>query len=392
MFAATAEDLSNPCNAKIEGKPSEMPPQSCATAIDTAKAARQKAILYFSWAYSLNEAGAALQALPSLDKAVALAPNFINALHERSYTLGELGYYDRALIDSSRVIELTPNNASAYQERAFVRYNLADFEGSPADRLKQAELGGSNDGIEIEIVKALMWLGRYDEAAKRLNPLPMTDGDKAIRADLERRRQFKPDGNEAKRCDFQESVSDRAAAQKLVDDCTRAFDHEREPTKRAWYLTVRAPMKVVALQDRDVNVEDLRIAVALDPHNPQRHINYGNALVGVRHSWAARNEYELALAAPNLSKRDRAYVLAGRGRARANLGDIAGGKSDATASFEIEPSEANIWLAGDLAFEDGERDTARKMWMQVYRMGVRDDSLFKSLKSVGVDDPEKEPK
>src|SRR5438045_1304883 len=141
--AFTLHGLEAPCHVKIAGKAGENPPADCAAAIAAAATPKEKAIQYFAWAYSLNEAGAALQALPNLDKALALAPNFSNARHERSYTLNDLGYFDRALIDSNRDIELTPNAPDAYKERAFARHRLADFEGSLADRLKVVELGGS---------------------------------------------------------------------------------------------------------------------------------------------------------------------------------------------------------------------------------------------------------
>ena len=136
----------------------------------------------------------------------------------------------------------------------------------------------------------------------------------------------------------------------------------------------------------------LGIAVALDPKNPQTHINYGNALVSVRHSWAARNAFETALAFPNLSKRDKALALAGRGQAKANLGDAAGAFADAKGSYETEPSMPSLYLLGDLAFQKGDKKAAKTFWMGAYRMGARGDDIMNQLRSVGVDDPEKEPR
>lgn len=390
-FSLRPSEVSGPCYVKIQGKAIEEPPPPCAAAIAAARTPKEKAILYFEWAYSLNEADSAIQALPNLDKAVALAPNFANARHERGYTLSDLGFYERALIDLDRQIELEPQSADAYSERAFSRHPLADFEGALADRLKVIELAGSNHDREVAVARELMWLGRYDEAYKRLSDLSYT-GDQELLADIDRRREFKPDGGEAKRCALAQSVDNPAAAEKMVDDCSWAFDHEKDPAKRADYLTVRRVASVVAKQDRETNFIDLQIAAALDPTNPERHINLGNYLVDVRHSWAARNEFEIALANPKLSRRDRMMALAGRGRARANLGDIAGAMSDAKASYEIEPGMANIWLAGDLAYHDGNKEAAKRFWLMIYRMGIRDDSLIKSLKSVGVEDPEKEPR
>lgn len=392
QFTINRAEISGPCALKITGKSPEAPPADCAVAIAAAKTPKEKAILYFIWAYSLNEADASLQALPNLDKAVALAPNFGNARHERNYTLNDLGLYERALADGNRAVEIAPHIAMVYHERAFARRRLADFEGSLADRRKAIALEGPSPGAEREVITDLMWLARYDEAAKRLATLPATDADKELRAELDRRRGFKPDGSEAERCDLKAGDNDRSHAQKLVDDCTWAFDHETDRIKRADYLTVRRVMSVIARQDREANVMDLQIAAALDPSNPKRRINLGNTWIDLRHSWAARNEFDAALASASLGKTEKAMALAGRGRARSNLGDLTGAKNDAKASIQIEPGMANIWLAGDLAFQEGNKEAAKRFWMMVYRMGIKDDSLMEQLKSVGVADPEKEPR
>jgi tetratricopeptide (TPR) repeat protein len=388
-FSVRPADVAGPCHVKVAGKPAAAPPPDCAAEIAGATTAKRRATLYFAWAYSLNEAGASIEALPNLDHAVALAPNFTNARHERSYTLSELGFYDRALIDSDRAIQLNPQSADGYTERAFARHRVADFAGALADRLKVVELSGADRDSEMAIIDALMWLGRYDEASKRLDAF---EGDAKVRAELDRRLGFSPDGGESKRCALTNSVDDRAKAEKVVLDCTWAFDHDRDPVKRSGFLTARAVNSVIAYQNRDGFARDLQLAVALDPANPQAHINYGNALIDARHSWAARNEFEAALRAPRLSSRDRAMALAGRGRARFNLGELAAAKSDAKASFQIEAMFANILLAGDLAFADGDKEAAKKFWLMAYRTGPRDDSLADRLRSVGVADPAKEPR
>jgi len=388
-FTVGPKDFDGPCLVKIS-KPAEVPPPECAAAIAAARTPKEKAILYFAWAYSLNEVDGAIEALPNLDKAVALAPNFGNARHERSYTLNDLGFYDRALIDSNRDVEISPKAADAYSERAFARHRLGDFAGALADRLKVIELDGSNHDREVGVAEELMWLGRYDEAYKRLSGLSYA-GDQKLLADIDHRRQFRPDGTEAKRCEMK-SVEDQATADRIIDACTWAFDHETDPAKRADYLTTRGAMTVVARQDQGAGWPDMQLAVAIDPINPNRHSNYGFALISIRHSWAARNAFERALALPNLDKRAKALALAGRGIARANLGDTAGAWSDAKASFELEPLAPNTLLLGDLAFERGDKAAAKKFWMATYTMGSRDDSLGEKLKSVGVDHPENEPR
>ena len=392
QFTVASTDVAGPCHVKIEGVPEARPPSDCVAEIEAASSPKRKATLYFAWAFSLNEVNATREALPNLDKALEYAPNFTNALHERAYTLNHLGFYDRALVDSNRDVELTPNAAAPYTERAFARHRLGDFEGSLADRLKSAELEGTSPDRERAIADDLMWLGRYKEAAERLAGVPPSDDDKEMRADLERRLTYKPDGRESERCNMNQSMGDRVEAQKLVDACTWAFDRETDSKKRADYLTVRAVMSVIAKQDSEANFTDLQIAAGLDPENPDRHLNYGYALVNIRRSWAARNEFNLALANPTIRTISKAIALTGRGQAHLNLGDFSAAKADAKASHELQPSAVNSWLIGDIAFAEGDKEAARRFWMASYGMGARDDRLLANLKSVGVHDPEKEPK
>lgn len=388
VFRATGDKVEGPCHVKIEGKATEAPPPTCAAAIAAAPSAKKQAILYFAWAYSLNEKQAGIEALPNLDHAIALAPNFLSAIHERGYTLNDLGFYGRGLVDLDREVQLSPEEAGAYSERAFSRQFLADFEGALADRLKVITLLGTDPDRETGVAEQLMWLGRHDEAANRLKGLPSSKDRMAYTGKIERRRNFKPDGGESKRCTLGNS-SDRAAAQKMVDDCSWAFDHEKNRAKRADYLTVRAVMSVVAEQDREANIDDLRIATALEPGNPQRHINYGNALVDNRRSWAGRNAYDMALALPGINKRDKAMALAGRSRANFNRGDYAAARMDVDGSLRTEPSFAGAMIAGDLAEHDGNKQAAKDFWLSAYRCGIRDDGLIKRLKSVGITDPDK---
>lgn len=391
IFKALADEVEGPCHIKIQGKPTEAPPPACAAAIAAATTARKQAVLYYAWAYSLNEKQAGIEALPNLDKAIALAPNFITAIHERGYTYNDLGFYDRGLADGNREIQLAPDYAAAYTERSFARHYLADFEGAMADRLKAIALLGTHPDRETGVAEELMWLGRYREAADRLEGLPPSGARAAFSATINRRLNYKPDGGEATRCTLGNS-GDRAAAQKMIDDCSWAFDHEQDRTKRADYLTVRAVMSVIAQQDREANIDDLRMAVALEPRNPQRHINYGNALVDNRRSWAARNHYDLALAAPGIGKRDKAMALAGRSRANFNRGDFAAARKDAAESLSTEPSYAGAMIAGDLAERDGNKQAAEDHWTTASRFNSRGDELARRLKSVGVTEPASQPK
>lgn len=388
-FTFTKSETDSVCSITVGDHPRTEPPPACADAIEAARDAKAKAKLLYAWAFSLNEAGATRESLPWLDKAIALAPNFTNARHERAYTLNDLGFYERALVDADRNVALKPESGSAYSERAFARHRLGNFEGILAD-LRRADLLGEKQPANI--VADLMWLGRYAEAAPLLAALRDDANSKKLRAQLERRIQFKPDGKEAERCELDDFDGDRAAAQRRVDDCSWAFDHETKAAKRADYLTVRAVVTSIAEHGDGPDVSDMQIAAGIAPEQPRHHMNYGSALVAARRSWAGREAYNRALGMANISKRDRGHSLAGRGRANFNLDDLDSALRDANESFALEPSAINTRLIGDIFDARGDKLAAKQSFMAAYRLGARDDGLIESLKKLGVADPAKEPK
>ena len=131
---------------------------------------------------------------------------------------------------------------------------------------------------------------------------------------------------------------------------------------------------------------DKKIAVALEPGNLDWHSNLGFAFVDSHHSWAARREFDRALA-----RKESWTALAGRSAAKYNLGDKNGAFADAKRSFEIRPNEVALIVLGDLAFERDNRASAKLYWMGAYHLGSRDDGTIERLISVGVDHPENEP-
>lgn len=239
-----------------------------------------------------------------------------------------------------------------------------------------------------------MWLGRYDEAEADLKKIPPDQIDKdsaRLLDELMVRQTYKVQGDPAARCVLK-ALSNAAEALALIGDCTWAFDHERQPAKRAEYLTVRATARIVAESSARAGIPDEQMAVWIDPANPDRHTNYGFSLLGIRHSWAARNEFDKALAIPAIVGNSKAFALAGRAQANYNLGEKEKAFADAKASFEVKPNEAALILLGQLAFDRGDKAAAKAFWMGAWHLGARFDDLRQNLKSVGVGDPDKEPK
>ena len=74
---------------------------------------------------------------------------------------------------------------------------------------------------------------------------------------------------------------------------------------------------------------------------------------------------------------------------RLHIDDTAGAEADALASMKLKLNEAAAWVLGDIAYERGEKEKARGMYLAVYQMGSRDDRLIARLKELGVSDPAK---
>lgn len=352
----------------------------------------ERADYLFRLGYSMVENEASLGALTMLERAVALAPDNAKYWHELAFVQGDLGFYREALASIERAMALDPELKEAFSERAWLRENLGEFAGANDDYDNYFSGGGESPTARMSYARNLVWMGRIDEAEAKLDLLAgdarLADEVAKQRNLIERIRGYRPKGDEAARCEISTSLSDRALAEQMFDICTRAFLDSSDPEKRGDYLTVRATVRQVIEQSRAAGYDDLRIAAGIDPENGNRHVNTGFSLLQGRHSWAARNEFDKAIAMGLSSDLNTAIALAGRAQANFNLEDRDAAIADAKKSFEIEPNEAAAWVLGEIAFAEGDKNLARTLWMESYRLGSRDDGLIESLKSVGVDDPD----
>jgi len=75
------------------------------------------------------------------DKAIELAPDFIDAIVNRAANKDEAGEYLDAIDDYSAVIELEPHNAMAYFNRGNSKFNINDKKGACKDWHIAKDLG-----------------------------------------------------------------------------------------------------------------------------------------------------------------------------------------------------------------------------------------------------------
>jgi tetratricopeptide (TPR) repeat protein len=75
------------------------------------------------------------------DKAIELAPRFVDAIVNRAANKDEAGEYQEAIADYDRAIELDDKNEMAYFNRGNSKFNINDPKGACADWHKAKELG-----------------------------------------------------------------------------------------------------------------------------------------------------------------------------------------------------------------------------------------------------------
>jgi tetratricopeptide (TPR) repeat protein len=377
-----------PCG---EGAGSEEWRAVCDRAIEQETDPKRRAALRFGRAYVAVEQYNYNEALTDLNAAITADPDNPLYLHERAYVYGELSEYVAAIADLDRQIELQPKEPTAYRERAYARHFSGNLQGAYEDRARELELLPDSIEAILNRAEAAAWLGRFDDArtdAKRANARAIaagdTDGIKKAEEYLEslaRQEETSPGKDPGKRCDVSKGL-DSSGPRTLIGDCTRAFLDAKDGAAKAEALTSRSLAWKILASSQGHSTEDLRIAVAFDPKDPNRYTNLGFAYLSTSHSWAAKREFERALAI------ERTWLaLAGRAAARANLNDPEGALADALASMEIKPNEAATWVLANHAFDCGEKDNARKLYLIIYSMGSRDERLIDRLKELGVTDP-----
>ena len=365
---------------------------ACNAAIAAATDPRLKAELLFRSAYAYNESEGYFDAERALQEATRLDPAHALAWQELSFTENALGNYAPAEQAADRAIALAPDRAAPYQERGMARHYQGNLEGAYADRERIVRMQPDDAGHVLARAEAALWLGRFDEAAADLDAAASHARDDEQRQRIERLRVAlrhwrtrSAAADPATAC-VEPRTNEDLLRPGFIGDCTAVFLAEARPARRAEILTFRALAWLVAAQDSDASTGDRAIAAALDPGNPDMHVNLGFAYLDAHHSWAASREFDRAL-----SIRESWAGLAGRAAAKYNLHDPQGAFADARRSIEIQPNEAALTVLGDLSHDRGDTARAKLFWMGAYHLGDRDDGLTERLRSIGVDHPESEP-
>ena len=368
---------------------------SCDAAIAAESDSKVKSVLLFRRAYMKDAAGDFGKydsAMSDLDEAIRLFSANYAALHERAYIFNELGEPAKAEIDLNAQEQIEPGDPAIYQERALARFMQGNLQGTFEDRDRESRLEPNQPSPIASRAYALMWLGRYDEASNDLDTATAlatksNDGKMLAtvartRAEIKRWSTSDDTADAAKICTAGKAESDFLTPT-YIGDCTLAFFNAKTGVDRADALTQRSIALRLVEQKLSAGLNDLRIALAFDPGNPDRMFNLASNLASIGRSGEALKYADAAIA---LKPSDFAYAV--RAEAKYDLGDDKGAFQDAKKSFEMKPDELALIVLGDIAFNKlKDQAAAKSYWLGAYHLGDRGDDLKERLAKVGVSWP-----
>jgi predicted O-linked N-acetylglucosamine transferase (SPINDLY family) len=249
------------------------------------------------------------QALASYDRAIALAPNYVDALINRGNTLKDLQRFEAALASYDRAIALVPGHAIALAQRGNVLQGLRRFQDAVASYDRAIALKPDYSAAYNDRGSALATLGHFEQAVasyEQAIALRPNDAeafrnrgvaftqlgrlDEAV-ASYDRAIAIKPG--------YADAFNDRAVALSQFGRLAEAI----ESCERAVALRPNSPE---ALSNRGNALNELNRfaeavasydrAIALKPDYADAHCNRGNALSGLKRFEDALASYERAIA------------------------------------------------------------------------------------------------
>jgi tetratricopeptide (TPR) repeat protein len=390
--SARAADMPNP-PACADYAQQGADPHGCDAAIASETDPAAKSVLLMRRGYMKDASGDYSQyfsALTDLTQAAALWPQNWRALAEQAYLLNELDMPDKAEASLDAADKINPDYPQLYQERALAHFNLGNLQAAFEDRDKQTQMLPNDAGARGARARALMWLGRFDEASKDIEQaaaLAKQNGDAGnanwadrLRTELKLWTAWSDPSKAAKAC---QDANDMDAILKpdYIGNCTRAYFDANTRKDAADALSQRSVALQVVLQREAAGLEDLRLAMIFDP-GPDRAFNYGSRLVAVGQSHQALRYLD-----DSIQAKPGFYNYAERAAAKYALGDFNASFADAKKSFEIKPNEVALTVLGDLLYDKHDIAAAKLYWTGAYKLGDRDDGLKARLAKIGVSWP-----
>lgn len=332
------------------------------------------------------------EAMVDFDRALGMDTHSAFLRHERAFALNGLGQYQAALVELEAEEKLLPQSPRVPQERAFSYARMGELIESRRAWDRVVTLAPNDGRARLGRASAALWTGDFAQARADVAAL-QAKADPALAADLRlfaRRLSLvsaapsAPGKGRGVRDPQARCLTPDRTTTSLIADCTAAFLSAGSATDRAAALSARAAAWDT-VGDRGQAMEDTETAVAIDPANGR-----GQANLGFRLLAAGRAAESLARFNEAVRLDPSVFALAGRARARFELGDDLGAASDARASNDRQPNDLAFIVLGDQAYRADDAAQARTAWLTAYRLGYRGADLMERLNRAGVANPERD--
>jgi tetratricopeptide (TPR) repeat protein len=130
-------------------------------------------------AYTTGDVG---KALAQLDKAIALAPDFEDALYVRGALLAQDANFEKAAADLHRAVELNPRNARAVDQLGHVYRTLGRKEEAEQLLRRAVQLDPNSGSAAMHLALALRDNGKVEESRKYFERFRELGGEERSRA------------------------------------------------------------------------------------------------------------------------------------------------------------------------------------------------------------------
>jgi predicted TPR repeat methyltransferase len=346
------------------------------------------------------------EALVCFDRALAIKPDFVDALSNRATALLEMNRLEEALADFDGVLAIAPNHAISWNNRANTLVALRRFENAVQsyDRALNIvpDFTAASNNRKYALGMVYFERGQFEQAqclfdeAVRLNPL-LLDGlcvrgialmrlgrhEEAIVC-FDRALAIKPD--------FVEALSNRATAlleMNRLDEALAGFDGVLDIDSahaNSWNNRGNVLMGMKCFEDALASYDR---ALVIRPDFPESHDNRANALFALRRMGRCPPAFVRALFDGYSSYYDASMVEALGYRGHLHLRSLAERiLPRLTAPWRILDLGSGTGLVGD-AFKDLARggrldgiDISPRMIEAARQRGIYDDLILGDLESV----------
>jgi len=140
----------------------------------------QSAVAYNNMAIIHAKQGDNSEALKDYNKAIALDPNYSDALNNKGILLYNLSRYNESIESFDKSLEIAPKEAWVWYAKGSALYRLEDYDAAIKSYDKAIALNPRDENVLADKAYALYNLGKYEESVKYFDKSITIDPTRAL--------------------------------------------------------------------------------------------------------------------------------------------------------------------------------------------------------------------